>query len=229
MTDNGTIFGILPVYPGQDETAKLFKDFVYAKGKPELYTEEMERRVMRTAFSYMFSNVYAQGQSYRAFVDPKSEPAKEYQRDLVKISRHVAQLIELLDHTKAGHALHDKGSLGNHMWPGIDRSLSALGKSANEALDDLSPPGGRTRSHEREARIRLIYELMRESKLAGAKPGTGDLSPFANMIRKVYEVLKIGTERNLSRDLADALKLLRQNGAFGQLWSLRSNKSAYNK
>lgn len=212
MTDNGTLI----VWPGMAETAELFSDFVSAQGKPEHYTEEMERRVMRSAFSYMFSNVYAQGQSYRAFVDPKSESAKECRRDLEKIRSHAAQLIKLLNHTKAGHALHDKGSLGKHCWTGIDWSLSALEKSANEALDDLSPPGGRTRSHEREARIRLVYELMRESLKAGVNPGTGDSSPFANMLRKVYEALKIGTERNLSRDLADALKLLRQNGTFGQ-------------
>lgn len=212
---DGTIAGILPVWPGMDDVANLFKVFVYKYGSENLYTENMNTRVMRSAFAYMFSNAYAQGQVYRAFVDPKSESAKEYRRDLEKIRRHGKQLIELLDHAKAGHNMRYV-ERGKHMWPGIDQSLLALVKSANEALDDLSLPGGRTRSHEREARIQLIYELMREALKAGARPGTGDNGPFANMIRDVYEALKIGKDRNLSRDLADALKLLRQNGNSGQ-------------
>lgn len=202
--------------------ADRFERFILERGKRDKLTPEyisnVRKAVGLAVFRYGLRVMQAKPQTYRLYVESRSESAKEHRRDLERIATKAADLYSLFKTTKAGRALESTSQC--HRLGSAFQWLDIIAAAATDALDDLAPSGGRAKSPERAARIDLVATLMDRARASGAYAGTGNEGPFSSMVRDVYTLLRVRGIRdeggpNLSRDLLDAAKLLRQNTESG--------------
>jgi hypothetical protein len=229
--DDGTFIGIFSVWPEAKKIDELFCQFVSNHGKVDRLTSNSRMRIMNAAFDYVKCKASAEWHAAEYLdsvginkalvitqtalsIDPQSKAIKNKRRDLQAIIDHIDELDRLFAGTSAGREIACESAY--HRLPAAFEAVWIIRKAAIEALSSLTPPAqGRTPSPERQGRITLIANLMHEAFQAGAYPGTGQTGPFAELVGEAYKALKVGEERNLSRDLRDAANLLRQKGDSG--------------
>ncbi|TEU29235.1 hypothetical protein [Alkanindiges illinoisensis] len=195
-----------------DEAVKVFADYLKEYGNIEGIGQLklMQAHLHRTFIFYGLEASKAKFETEQiddlfssGMITNKSRAVGQQKKDLEKLIKFVQEIQKLLHTTEACESILMQ--LTRERKRTIDHldSLGIIESLALTKLQKIQPQGGRNKSRERQARLKMLSTLMYIAKNCNAPFKDANAGVFVDAIATIYEILKIEVN-TFTRDFKEA-------------------------
>jgi hypothetical protein len=195
-----------------DEAVKVFADYLEDHGsiKGIGQLKLMQAQLHRTFIFYGLETSKAKFETEQindlfssGMITNKSRAIGQQKKDLEKLIKSVEEIEKLLHTTEGCKSIYEQ--LTRERKRPIDHlnSLRLIRSLASTKLQEIQPQGGRNKSMERQARLKMLSTLMYMAKNCNAPFKDANAGVFVDAIARIYEILKIEVN-TFTRDFKEA-------------------------